>query len=103
MDRVASLKNMLASSPSDCFLLHALGLEYIKLHELQEGLNYFNRVIEADVNYVGTYYHLAKTYEKLNQLDRAIDTYEKGIQIAMKLKDKHAQNELQMALDDLLY
>ena len=64
--------------------------------------DYFNQVIFIDESYVGTYYHLAKTLEKLNEIEEAISIYEKGIEIAKLLKDNHARNELQMALDDII-
>jgi Tfp pilus assembly protein PilF len=102
MNRIEKLNEMLMQQPQDCFLLHALGLEWIKLGELENALNSFLNVISIDENYVGTYYHLAKTYEKLGQEKQAVSVYEKGIQIATKCNDKHAKNELQMALDDIL-
>jgi len=101
MDRINKLNDMLIQSPNDCFLLHALGLEYAKIGEIDKALLAFHHVITSDKNYVGTYYHLAKTFEKINRLEEAIHMYEQGIIIASHVNDKHAQNELQMALDDL--
>ncbi len=101
MERIHKLNELLASSPKDCFLLHALGLEYVKIGEIEKALHSFMTVIETDENYVGTYYHLAKAFERLQRNEDAINTYEKGIEIASKLKDMHARNELQMALEDL--
>lgn len=102
MERIEKLKSMLLQSPEDCFVYHALGLEYVKLNDLENALDYFNQVLFIDESYVGTYYHLAKTLEKLNETEQAIEIYEKGIEIAKLLKDNHARNELQMALDDLI-
>ena len=102
MNRIEKLNEMLLQQPKDCFLHHALGLEWIKLSEMEKALNSFLNVISIDENYVGTYYHLAKTYEKLGQVEQAVVIYEKGIQIATKCNDKHAKNELQMALDDIM-
>lgn len=103
MERIEKLKQMLQSSPHDCFLLHALGLEYIKLDEIKTGIEYFEKVIAANENYVGTYYHLAKAYEKMGNEIKAVEIYENGIAIATKMKDNHARNELQMALEDLTF
>ena len=55
---------------------------------------------------MGTYYHLGKLYEIINQKDDALITYEKGIAIAKKVKDQHALNELMgvyNTLQDELY
>ena len=92
---------MLINTPNDCFLLHALGLEYIKIGEIEKALLAFQHVIASDKNYVGTYYHLAKAFEKINRIKDAVKTYEQGIIVASLVNDKHARNELQMALDDL--
>ncbi len=92
---------MLVQAPHDCFLWHALGLEYIKLGELLEAIASFKQVLSADKNYVGTYYHLAKAYVLNDQINLAIETYEQGIQIAQKLNEKHALQELRMALEDM--
>lgn len=100
--RIEKIHSMLEQQPNDCFLLHALGLEQLKEGELQLAEQSFQRVLAVNESYVGTYYHLAKTQEKLNQPQLAIATYEKGIYIAQQVKDRHAQNELQMALDDLI-
>ena len=102
MDRIDKIKDMLLDTPDDCFLLHALGLEYLKLNDNEKAIQCFEKLIAINRDYVGTYYHLAKTYERINSIEQAIDTYNQGISIATKLKDMHARNELQMALDDVL-
>lgn len=101
MERIEKLKQMLAATPGDCFIMHALGLEHIKINEVANAIRYFEQVISTDENYTGTYYHLAKAYEKVNEEAKAITMYEKGIAVAIRQKDNHARNELQMALDDI--
>lgn len=100
--RIQKLMEMQVSNPKDCFLGHALGLEYLKANDLEKAIMYFKNVLDIDYKYVGTYYHLAKALELQMNKDEAVLVYEKGIQIAQELKDNHARNELQMALDDLI-
>lgn len=102
MNRIEKLNEMLLSSPADCFLLHALGLEYLKLNDQPHALESFRKVLQINDRYVGTYYHLARLLEQLGMREEAIAVYEKGIAVAGELKDMHARNELQMAYDDLL-
>jgi Tfp pilus assembly protein PilF len=102
MNRIDKLIDMLQTAPNDCFLKHALGLEYIKLEQYSEAIQSFEGLLQIDKNYVGTYYHLAKTFEKISDNQKAIAIYESGIALAKQINDKHAQNELQMALDDLI-
>ncbi len=107
MDRLAQLKAFLAEKPDDSFLQYAIALEYIKLKDFQNGLAYFTGLVEKDPDYVGTYYHLAKLYKKLNMQDEAGKCYQSGIAVATKVNDAHALGELknaytnfQMGLDD---
>ncbi|HNB82422.1 MAG TPA: tetratricopeptide repeat protein, partial [Chitinophagaceae bacterium] len=64
-------------------------------------LHFFERVLQTDPSYLGTYYHLAQLYERLQRVHEAKETYERGIKLATLQKDMHARNELLMALDEL--
>ena len=101
MDRIARLRDMLAAQPTDSFLQHALALEYIKLGNDEEALKLFIALLRNEPDYVGSYYHLGKLYERLGRSEDAIESYEQGIAVAAKLKDNHARIELQQALNEL--
>ncbi len=101
MNRVEKLQDFLSENPNDCFVLHALGLEYLKDGKTDQARDCFLRVLETDPNYVGTYYHLGKTYEQLGQETAAMNTYQKGIQIALQLNDRHSRSELETAVWEL--
>jgi len=103
MDRIIKIKEMLESSPKDSFLRHALALEYIKLGEQESAQKTFEQLLEDDPNYVGSYYHIAKLMEDLNDKNAAIQWYEKGMEIAKQLNERHAYNELQSAYEELMY
>jgi len=103
MERIEKLKAFLAQNPADSFVQHALALEYVKLNKEEEARQEFERLLQRDENYVGSYYHLAKLLERLGKKDEAIACYEKGLRIAKELKDNHAYNELQAAYEDLIY
>lgn len=103
MDRIAQLQEFLKDNPEDSFVQHALALEYSKRGDDEGARTLFEAILNRDENYVGSYYHLAKLLERQNKTEDAVRWYEKGMQIAKKLGDNHAYNELQMALDDLIY
>lgn len=103
MDRIATIKEMLQSTPKDSFLRHALALEYIKLGEKNAAKEQFEQLLADDPNYVGSYYHIAKLMEELLDKEAAIHWYEKGMQIAKQLNERHAYNELQSAYEELIY
>jgi tetratricopeptide (TPR) repeat protein len=100
--RILQILKFLDASPNDSFLLHALALEYVKQGNLLEAKNVFERVISQDAYYLGSYYHLAKTYESLEHQAKAIQTYEEGIKIAQMQGDFKTLNELRSALDFIL-
>lgn len=102
-DRIEKLKTFLLQSPADCFLNHALALEYIKAGDEAAALQHFTANLHSDPSYVATYYHLAKLYERAGNTALAISTYEAGIVQAKAAKDMHSCSELQSALEDLIY
>jgi len=103
MSNIEKINAFLVQSPNDSFLLHALALEYIKIGDDVKAKDLFIQLLELNEKYVGSYYHLAKLFERLNENDKAILYYEKGMQIAKEVKDNHSYNELQAAYEDLVY
>ncbi|MCS4228753.1 Tetratricopeptide repeat protein [compost metagenome] len=100
--RLDQLNEFLKESPEDPFLKYAIAAEYLKLNDEQEALVRFEKLIENHPDYVGTYYHLGKLYEKLDKQEPAITTYKNGIEIARKSRNFHALGELQGALSFLV-
>lgn len=103
MDRIERLKEFLKSSPGDCFVKHALALEYIKIGDDVTAKELFEDVLQEDENYVGSYYHLAKLLERLELIPEAIITYEKGMQKAKEKGEQHALSELRSAYEELTF
>jgi len=103
MNRIEKLQEFLEATPADNFLRHALALEYIKAGEDARARELFEAILTESPGYVGSYYHLAKLLEKMEETTLAIEWYEKGMAEAKKAKDNHAYNELQAAYEDLVY
>ena len=101
-DRINKLQAFLEKQPTDSFLQHALALEYIKLEDDVAAKHLFEAILKREPEYVGSYYHLGRLLERMNEHGQAIQVYENGIAAAKKAGDNHARNELQMALDDLM-
>lgn len=101
-DRIARLQQFLAESPDDCFLNHALALEYVKLDNDEEARRLFQKNRLHDPSYVATYYHLGKLLERVGEPEEALASYEAGMEAARAAGDNHTYNELQSAADDLL-
>lgn len=95
------MKAFIEKQPNDSFLQHALALELVKLGDDASARNVFEKLLQQNPNYAGSYYHLGKLLERAGETANAIAIYEKGIEVARALGDNHAGNELQGALDDI--
>ena len=58
---------------------------------------YLRKYSTGEPGYIGSYYHLAKLLERIEQPDEAIRVYEKGMEEAKKGGDNHAFGELRGA------
>lgn len=103
MDRIGKLKEFLKQNPADSFVQHAMALEYIKAGHDNEAKALFEEVLEREPGYVGSYYHLAKLLERIEQTEEAIKVYEKGIEEAKKAGDDLSYRELRAAYEELTY
>ncbi len=102
-ERIEKLKSFLQQSPNDCFLNHALALEYIKMGDDATARNLFEKNLNHDESYVATYYHLGKLLERQGHQQEAEAMYERGMAAAKTAGDMHTYNELQAAYEDLVY
>jgi tetratricopeptide (TPR) repeat protein len=100
--RIQRLEQIIVDNPSDTFGLFALAKEYEKEDRLVEASQLLERVLLADKDYLGAYYHLGKIYERLEEVKKALNIYEKGIEVAQRVNDLHALSELKNAKMNLL-
>lgn len=98
MNRLEILRQMEARQPDDAFVKYAIATEHISQGNDAEALPYFSLLVDKFPGYVATYLHLGQLYERLEQLEKAIDTYKKGIEAAKQAGDKKALGELNEAL-----
>lgn len=101
INRLERLLEFFKNEPNDPFLKYALATEYLRLNNTEEALKYYLDLVDKHTDYIGTYYHLGKLYEQLGKQNDALKTYEQGIEIAKRIKDQHALNELLGAYNSL--
>ena len=101
--RIEKLKAFLLQSPADCFLNHALALEYIKEEDEVSARRYFEINLANDPAYVAPYYHLGKLLERAGDNEQALKIYENGMAQAKAAKDNHSYSELQGAYEELAF
>lgn len=102
-DRINKLNEFLKQTPDDCFLNHALALEYIKLGDDKTAARLFQKNIDFDENYLGTYYHYAKLLERIGDEDAAVKIYEQGMERCKAAGDNHSLSELRSAYEELTF
>lgn len=98
MSRIEQLLEMLKGDPDDSFLNYALALEFAKQGNIDTAIDLVEKIIARDENYLGAYYQLGKFYEQSLQVEKAIESYQKGIEIAKKQNNRKALGELNEAL-----
>ena len=103
MERIEKLMEFLNANPADSFVQHALALEYIKLGNDSEARLLFESVLKREPGYIGSYYHLAKLLERIEQKENAIKVYERGMEEAKKSGDNHSLSELRSAYEELIF
>lgn len=102
-DRIARIKEMLTTQPNDAFLRHAMALEFIKMGNQNEARKTFEALLCEQPDYVGSYYHLAKLHESAGATETAVHWYQQGMEVAQRLGDRHAYNELRSAWEELTF
>jgi len=103
LERIEKLKEFLKLNPADSFVQHALALEYIKAGNDPAARQLFENILQNDPGYIGSYYHLAKLFERNGDAEAAVKWYEMGMEQAKKTGDNHAYNELRSAFEELTY
>ena len=99
--RIGKLKALLEQDPNDSFSRYALALEYAGANDSNQALVLLEDHVTRDPSYVPAYQQLGYLYEKLGRLQNAAAAFNKGIEIAVQQGDRHAQSEMQDALDSL--
>jgi tetratricopeptide (TPR) repeat protein len=97
--RLTKLMEFLESDPNDPFILYAIATEYNSSDDVEKAFEYYLKLVAEHPEYVGTYYHLGKLYEKNSNSAAAIDIYQKGMTAARSKRDMHALSELQGAFN----
>jgi len=103
LDRVEKLKEFLKQDPADSFVQHALALEYIKAGDDAAAQKLFEDILQREPTYVGSYYHLAKLFERNGNNAEDIKWYENGMKEAKKAGENHVYNELRSAYEELTF
>ena len=101
MDRIATFRNFISSSPSDPFPRYGLAMELKGRGQLEDAWTEFEQLLAKFPDYVPTYLMAGGTAAALGRKAAAADIYRKGIEVATRRSDPHARRELESALAEV--
>lgn len=95
------LEQLLESEPDDVFLRYALAKACISEGDIESGLTRFRDVIDRQPDYVPAYFQAGQALADHGRLDEAREIVARGIEIARRVGDRHAESEMTEFLDSL--
>jgi len=99
--KIETLKTMLTNGQDSLILRFGLGQALIKAKEFNEAIEHLLKALEFDAEYSAAFKLLGKAYAQTEQNELAIETYEKGIEIAERKGDIQAAKEMKVFLKRL--
>lgn len=102
LGRLQLLIQFTKEEPENPFNWYALALEYMN-SDPGETDAIFNQLLKSHPDYLPTYYTSAQFFAEQNQLEKAKEIFEKGIELAGKLKEEKAFKELKNAYQNFLF
>jgi predicted Zn-dependent protease len=101
MDKIAMLKEILASQPGDAFARYGLAMAYSSEGDFTTALQEFDRLLAEHADYTAGYFMAAQTLVKAGRSPDAQERLREGIASAKRTGNQHALGEMQQLLDDL--
>lgn len=101
MNRRQKLEALLAESPDDSFLRYALAMQCASEGDDAAAVTGMESLIESDPHYVPVYFQLAQIVVKLGENERARQVLTRGIEMARRAGDDHAEGEMRGFLEQI--
>ena len=99
--RIEFLQQTLEAKPDDRFARYALALELATSELPADAWPHFEYLLNHHPDYSATYFQAGKFLVQQERRDEARRVLAKGIEVAGRQGDGHAQSELQAALEAL--
>lgn len=100
-DRREKLLEMLKTSPDDPFLHYGLAMEDRAAGDLDAAVRGLQTVLDLDGEYVAAWFHQAQVLTEQDNRDRAREVITRGIEVARRVGDQHAVEEMTGFLHEL--
>lgn len=101
MDKIASLREILALDPKNSFARYGVAMELISRGETDAALEEYSTLLSNDPDYTAGYFMSAQTLSTVGRTAEAIERLKAGIASAARAGNRHAISEMQAMLDEL--
>ncbi len=101
MNPIDTFKSLLEKGNDNALLRYSLGNEYFKAADFEQAIFHLEKAIEFNQAYSAAWKLYAKALSENNQNTKAINAYEKGIDIAEENGDIQAVKEMRVFLKRL--
>jgi predicted Zn-dependent protease len=98
-DRIEVFRQMLESDPSNTMVMFGLAKEYEKVGDHQKVIDLIENYLTNADDEGNAYGVLANAYLQSGNREKAIETYQKGIDVSMAHGHPSMANEYRMTLD----
>lgn len=92
--RLEQLKKLYDLDPADPFVSYGIAMEQIKLGQSDEALQWLNKTIELDADYLYAYFQKAKVLHQAGDTEQACAELKIGLERARQANDAKATSEL---------
>jgi tetratricopeptide (TPR) repeat protein len=101
MSRLAQLEKLHAADESDADVMYMLAHEHAKSGQVAEAVEWYDRCLARDPDYVYAYYHKARALQTADDVGSALETARAGLARSRQIAHAKAQNELAALIDEL--
>lgn len=98
-NRIAVFRQMLDADPDNTMVMFGLAKEYEKLGQHQDVIDLLENYLAKADDEGNAYGVLAQAYNQTGNRQKAIETYQKGIDVSMAHGHPSMANEYRMTLD----
>jgi predicted Zn-dependent protease len=100
-ERIIKLNEFLQQNPGDTFSLFAMAMELRSLNRRDEALDYLNRVLAIDPNYVPGYFQKAEILMEMSRTQEARQVLLDGIPKAVEAGQFHIRDRMQEKINKI--
>lgn len=101
MPKREKLEALLKENPEDAFLNYALALQLASEGDRLGGIERLTRLSQREPGYVPTWFQLGQLLAQGDETDRAKQVLARGIEVARRAGDQHAEGEMRGLLESL--